>query len=487
MGLNELDAGIRPGGLRGLSSIDINLTPDTAIHQYDVSELSGFSDGDEVTTIPDQIGSADLSIQEGTAIYRESIVNGDDAIEFQGDTFFDATGVTQMTTPNTIYLSFRYRNRDDQLPVSFGTPDANDDSTHNISIISDNNEIFAGSALTGSNNDVTLITALFDGGDSILRENGTQVATGDTGTRTDTDFLRVGDRASNDDGIVFPAKGWFDELVIIDQQDIDNEFESSRIQTPTFEFDEQLTNLGGHQGMGADGTFIYTSSSRATDNAGSGGNGLRKWDKSGNLQDELLNPEDEGTSMDQVTDIFYYPSDGLLYCGSNNLLSGGDRGYVKVFDPSDMTYVEEYRVGDNICEGVARYDGSWWVIYGDTDYIDEYDDNFNLITSHTFDLSVDSDVVPGANDYQGIQWVGDYLYTPIHAGDGRWPQAVDIHYWDGSALQGVRRATNPTRMCTQGLHKEPGSDIMWFAERNTDTDTHDVVRATFNHTNGNPN
>lgn len=194
--------------------------PDKALHQYDISKLSGFTDGDAVNTIPDQIGNADLT---GQGTYRESGINGNPAIELDGvDDNFDASSTT-ISTPNTIYAVFEYRSTGDQVIVSFENANGST-STHNSTIISGNNEIFAGSALVGSS-DLTIQqqTAVFDGSNSVLREEGTQTATGDTGSRTSAENIHLGSREN--DSLFSDAL--IGEVVVVDSGNIDTDFESS--------------------------------------------------------------------------------------------------------------------------------------------------------------------------------------------------------------------------------------------------------------------
>ena len=193
--------------------------PDSAVHHYDVTELSA-SDGGTVTTIPDQIGSADLT---GTGTYRESALNGNPTVELDGvDDEFDAP-TPAISFPNTIYLVGEFLTSNDSVIVSFENANSTN-TTHNITLISGNNEIFAGNALAGSSGSVQQTTSLFDGANSILREEGTQTASGDAGGRTTAENLRVGSLSTDGN---LREQAFFSELVICDGDDVDQSFESS--------------------------------------------------------------------------------------------------------------------------------------------------------------------------------------------------------------------------------------------------------------------
>ena len=195
--------------------------PNNAVHHYDISQLTGFSDGDPVTTIPDLVGSADLS---GTGTYRSSAINGNPAIELDGvdDVFIAST--PPISTAKTLYLVFEWQSSSDQVLVSFEAA-TGPQSTHNITIINNANEIFAGSALVGSS-DLTIqqITAVFDGANSILREQGTQTASGDSGNRITNNDLFVGARQGPTQ---FFSNAYFGELVVTDTDNVDVSYESN--------------------------------------------------------------------------------------------------------------------------------------------------------------------------------------------------------------------------------------------------------------------
>jgi len=75
--------------------------PDSAIAHYDATRLS-LSDGEGVSTWPDELGYADVS---GTATYRASSLNGNPTVEFDNtDDGLSGSASTAHSQPNTIFV-----------------------------------------------------------------------------------------------------------------------------------------------------------------------------------------------------------------------------------------------------------------------------------------------------------------------------------------------------------------------------------------------
>ena len=95
---SEAGAGFAPSGIT---------LPDNTVAHYDASKLS-LNDGDTVSVWPDEQGDNDLDIQTGSPTYVESGINGNPAIEFNGDgDALEGTGLS-VTQPNTTYVVFEY-------------------------------------------------------------------------------------------------------------------------------------------------------------------------------------------------------------------------------------------------------------------------------------------------------------------------------------------------------------------------------------------
>jgi len=70
---------VRTGAGDVVFSASPDIPTEGLLHNYDAQQLSGFADGDSVSTRVDQAGSDDLT---GSGIYRDSVINGSPAIEY---------------------------------------------------------------------------------------------------------------------------------------------------------------------------------------------------------------------------------------------------------------------------------------------------------------------------------------------------------------------------------------------------------------------
>ena len=159
---------------------EIVVIPDSAVAQYDAQAISA-SDGDAITTWEDQIGSNDAD--GGSPIYRENGIGGFPSLEFDGsnDRFGTNLSLSQPYTYIAVVDLFdasetkRILDRDSGDSVLFFTTDGW--------------ILFAGDSITGSSDDSKqLLVGVFDGGDSLLREDGTETASGDVGSGSPTDI-----------------------------------------------------------------------------------------------------------------------------------------------------------------------------------------------------------------------------------------------------------------------------------------------------------
>jgi hypothetical protein len=196
-------------------------TPDNTVAHYDASQLS-LNDGDTVSVWPDEQGDNDLDIQTGSPTYVESAINGNPAIAFDGDGL-EGTGLS-VTQPNTTYVVFEYQGGFDGGRVVSSV-------TSNQLIVpssnSNNWRIYAGGTLDGSNDlGIQQMTAVFDGGNSIIREDGVETAVGDAGT-TDLGGLSVGyDSFGGGDY----ADVYVSEIVVVNSGSVDLDFETQLLE-----------------------------------------------------------------------------------------------------------------------------------------------------------------------------------------------------------------------------------------------------------------
>lgn len=189
MGLN--DGGLRPPGLRGIDRIEI---PDSAIAHFDAqSAFSSSDDGESVSTWPDELGEYDLT--GGAPVVSADAINGNVALNFDGtDDDFSNTDF-DYPQPLTIFVAVRDTDKGRCYVVNDGDNNFRllkwDTETPNVwRMQADDN-------LAGSNSqNRTIITARFDGSNSLLREDGTETVSGDGGTNP-LDDLWVGSDSSD--------------------------------------------------------------------------------------------------------------------------------------------------------------------------------------------------------------------------------------------------------------------------------------------------
>ena len=211
------------GSWRSLITGDtVSTIPDNTVAHYDASQLS-LDDGDTVSVWPDEQGDNDLNIQTGSPTYVESGINGNPAIAFDGvgDGLEDA-GLS-VNQPNTTYVVFEYQSGFDGGRVLSGV------SERQLTAWADGSQnnwrTFAGNNLDATTDiGIQQMTAVFDGANSIIREEGVEIAVGDAGTN-DLGGLSVGYDANDDDN---PRYGdvYVSEIVVVNSGSVDLGFEN---------------------------------------------------------------------------------------------------------------------------------------------------------------------------------------------------------------------------------------------------------------------
>ena len=156
---------------------EISLIPDSVVHQWNTQELSGYSDGDTVTTFDDRVGSVDGS---GQATYRDSSINDNPALEFDGiDDKFDLDGINEGHPYTVIIVMEKEDDSTFQFPWG-GDPRSSSlqfrDSPDVWQILTDEDNIEGTEDHT-----IEMATLVIDGPNSALREDGSETATGDAG------------------------------------------------------------------------------------------------------------------------------------------------------------------------------------------------------------------------------------------------------------------------------------------------------------------
>jgi PKD repeat protein len=212
-------------------------------------------------------------------------------------------------------------------------------------------------------------------------------------------------------------------------------------------------NVNAKQGVATDGSYIYTVD----------GTSLQKYDMSWNLQGTA--DLTEHMSYDYRTgDLCHY--DGDLYIATHcNTASG--TGEILVYAASDLSYgstlaLSSPPVGAYNAGAITIHDGYAWILWecltdASDVYIDQYaiSPSWSMNTRHTITNSINGWKL------QGIVFVGDYLYAPIHEGSS--PAGVEVYLWTGSGFSFVDRLSPPTSRCTQGIDWD--GEHFWFAER----------------------
>jgi len=211
------------GSWRSLITGDtVSTIPDNIVAHYDASQLS-LDDGDTVSVWPDEQGDNDLEIQTGSPTYVESGINGNPAIAFNGDAL-ESPGFS-VTQPNTTYVVFEYQGGFD------GGRTLSDVSERQItaqaSSVANKWRTYAGVHLSGSQDiNIQQMTAVFDGGNSIIREDGIETAVGDAGDN-DLGGLSVG-YDSYSDG--YYANAYVSEIAVVNSGSVDLDFENHLLE-----------------------------------------------------------------------------------------------------------------------------------------------------------------------------------------------------------------------------------------------------------------
>jgi hypothetical protein len=253
--------------------------------------------------------------------------------------------------------------------------------------------------------------------------------------------------------------------------DFFDDFEGTERDYYSFDYVSITPNyVGAHQGVATDGTYFYTSGGTLTTEPAN--LELYKWDLNWNLITKRDTTSDNPTGKTQINHIFV--KDGVLYIGANEL--GNEATWIMEYNTSDLTPITYHYLGNHgRSEGCAFHDNAWWVVYSYKRYVSKVSTSW----VHQTDYALTYTITP-TNGYQGIFWIGDYIYCTIH--DYVSPQAIDVYKWNGAGFDEIIRLPLPESHCTQGLCLDPDGETMWFAARMSVTDAlHDkVVKTTIN-------
>jgi len=188
--------------------------PDSAIAHYDATQLS-LTDGDSVSTWEDATTNGHDLTAGAAPTFRENILNGNPVVRWDGiDDYLDVA-FSPISQPNTVFLVASTDPSSDGY--IFDTENSND--RHVLQwFVFDGDEAWRiwsdGITLDGGSNDGShyILTGIFDGSNSAIRVNGTQVASGSIGTDP-LNGITLGASATNggfqngDTGEVVPCDG----------------------------------------------------------------------------------------------------------------------------------------------------------------------------------------------------------------------------------------------------------------------------------------
>jgi hypothetical protein len=276
---------------------------------------------------------------------------------------------------------------------------------------------------------------------------------------------------------VIPASGavnfymYYGKFLGTDESDGNATFEFfddfENVEQDYYNFDyKSITDdyVGAHQAVASDGTYMYTTGGILTDEPVS--YEIYKWDLNWNLITKRDTSLDEPVLKTQINGI--YILEGVLYITANAI--GDETTWVTEYNASDLTPITYHDLGEHgRAEGAVLHDGYWWVVHAYKRYVSKYDVSW----VHQTDYNLTFPVQPNSG-YQGIAWIGDYIYCTIH--DWVVPQAIDVYKWNGSGFDEVERLGLPEPHCSQGLSLDPDGETMWFASRMSFVDAlHDKV------------
>lgn len=213
------------------------------------------------------------------------------------------------------------------------------------------------------------------------------------------------------------------------------------------------------QGVACDGEYLYTSANVA----------LYKKRRDATAITSNLTPlvGGSGGDLDQINSIYIH-TDGKLYIGANNHPTG-NLGYIRVYNQSDLAYVEEHQVQNYTCEGCCwdEDEECWWVVYHNYGYLAKYNSSWVYQTEYALSEH---------DYYQSVTKIGKYFYLPQHT-----ESKVHVYSWTGSGFTYGHEITltgiNPV-YGVQGGQVEDNTDIFWFAGRTEFGGTANAYKAT---------
>jgi hypothetical protein len=180
--------------------------------RYDATKLS-LSDGDSVSTWEDATGNGYDLIAERSPTYKTDILNNNSVVQFDSDLM--TVDFSTLSQPNTIVFVGQQNDGDDYA-YFYDTNDSNNRHAAGRNNGSSwRSRTSAGSIAGGSfDTNYSIFTSKYDGQDSVLRRNGSQIASGDLGG-DGLNGYRVGDNVAADNSSTNnPLNGAIAEILI---------------------------------------------------------------------------------------------------------------------------------------------------------------------------------------------------------------------------------------------------------------------------------
>ena len=236
----------------------------------------------------------------------------------------------------------------------------------------------------------------------------------------------------------------------------------------TFQYVSKSPSLEAHQGVATDGTYFYTSSGGNTTEPWDNYH-LYKWDADWNQLAHRDTADDAPTDKYQINSVFY--KDGKLYVGAFREDPTPKKAYIIVYNASDLSYDTYHEIGTDMGgEGCVYHDGYWWCTVSNQT-VRRFNESWGYVDQFKLTFEQDGGTAGG---YEGLMWIGDYLYANIH--DGVTPTKCDVYHWNGTGFDEVTRLDPPTTNSNQGLCLDPDGEHVWWAERNGNTQEDPIVK-----------
>lgn len=213
------------------------------------------------------------------------------------------------------------------------------------------------------------------------------------------------------------------------------------------------------QGVSTDGEFIYVVTDRDEDFNLQ--NIISVYDMKGNFVREKTNaytgtdPQGKFMSFGDCTII-----DGELFVTAYNINSGGSPLVSRVirFSLSNLAVTSSHEVGGGVAECVIKKGSEYWISYHDVQHVKRFNSSFSLLNTYALSQPISSQ-----GGYQGMFWIGEYLYLNMHGANnmgGVNVGSLDKYSFNGSAFTFLKSIKPPTFGATQGVSVY-GDAVYW--------------------------